>query len=572
MHDSRSRSHQPLSPEAELATAQFRKRLGRERRARVEAEKLLEEKSGELFDAYQQLSVESARARVLLSAVEASSDGIALTNGAGCFTYMNAAHASMFGYTPGELIGQPWSLLYSPATTVFFETVVMPILPESGNWRGEVEGVGKSGAPVRQEVVLTDRGEDGLICVTRDIGERMAREKEARELEARLLKAEREAALFIVGNAVAHDFNNLIAAISGYALLLQHDLDEGSASFDWAGRILQAAEQASDVVRSLEVERNNDVRAIDELDLVKLLRTGLAISEAIRPKGIRLEVDLPEIVLVRSNEVLLSRALVNIAKNAFEAMHPAGTFTVRLTAQASSPFAPGARKFRLGDLRRPAAYVLELTDTGTGIPPEKLESVFDPFMTTKGPMRGSGLGLLSLKALVDTGSADVEVETLLGHGTSFRILFPAPEMPQREKTVSFRRKPERTRGQSAVLVVDDNAVVGQMLAETLTRQGFIADWEPDPSTALKRIESADFDHDVLLTDLTMPGLRGDELARRAKAAQPNLPIILYSGQASYMPTDPIYSDILTKPIHPDRLQDAISRALENQEGRSILGL
>jgi len=570
MHASRFGSN-PRQPDAGAEIAQLRKRLDRERRARVEAEKLLEAKSAELFDASERLKSEAERAGALASAVEAARDGVALADAEGIFTHMNTAHARMFGYEPHELIGQNWSDLYEDDTARQIEEEAMPILFETGHWRGEVTGRSRTGASVQQEVVLSLRSDGGLICATRDIGERLEREREARELESRLLKAEHEAALFTLGNAVAHDFNNLIAAISGYALLLQSDFEEGSEAHDRAARILEAAEQASDVVRSLEVERHNDVQSHEEIDLVKLLRTGLAISKAIRPAGIRVETSLPESATVRCNEVLLSRALINIAKNAFEAMGDYGVLTVNVSIQPSLSPGPDAYSYRLGETERTGAVVLEMCDTGPGIPEAKLQEIFQPFATSKPRLRGSGLGLLSLKALADSRKAGVEVVSSRGKGTCFRLYFGEPAGARTLET--WTDPVEAEAGERVrILVVDDNAAIGQMLAETLVRQGYHAVWEGDAVCALRAIETDGFRLDVLLTDLTMPRMAGDDLARRARAARADLPIILYSGQGSYIQPDPVFADILTKPIAPERLKRAIDAAIENQSWRSILGL
>ncbi len=567
-----SKSASVPSPSEDGTTiAQLRKRLDRERRARVEAEKLLEAKSAELFDASERLQAETGRARALASAVEAASDGVALADTAGTFTHMNTAHARMFGYESDELIGQPWAVLYDGDTAHHIESVALPILFETGHWRGEVTGRSKCGVQVHQEIVLSLRTDGGLICATRDIGERLQREREARELEARLLKAEHEAALFTLGNAVAHDFNNLIAAISGYALLLQSDLEEGSDAHGRAARILEAAEQASGVVRSLEVDRHNDIQSIEEIDLVKLLHTGLAISQAIRPNGIRVVTRLPETAMVRCNEVLLSRALINIAKNAFEAMGDQGVLSVNVASRPASRLGPDACSYRLGETVRTGTVVLEMCDTGPGIPETKLRSIFQPFATTKPPMRGSGLGLLSLKALADSRSAAVEVESCPGQGTCFRLYFGAPAADHAPGTWADPVEAD-TGDRVRVLVVDDDANIGQMLTETLARQGFHAVWEADAIKALAIIEAGDPRFDVLLTDLSMPEMGGDELARRARGARGELPIILYSGQGSYVQPDPVFADILTKPISPQRLKQAIDTAVKNQPWRSVLGL
>lgn len=539
------------------------RRLQRERRARQQAESLLEDKSAELFDASEKLKSESVRARVLATAIETATDGLAMTDADGRFTYMNTAHAEMFDYREGELIGESWTRLYTPAVADFISRAAMPVLSAQGSWRGELEGLSKTGETISQEVVLTARSDGGLICSTRDIGDRLRREREGRALETRLLKAEREAALFTVGNAVAHDFNNLIAAISGYALLLQADLDQDSEAFQRAGRILKAAEQASAVVRSLEVERINDVRTLDELDLVKLLSTGLAISDAIRPRGIQVDVDLPGIAVVRSNEVLLSRALMNVAKNAFDAMEGHGVLTVRLGKSREHRFQSASHVHRIGHHNREFSHVLEMADTGPGIPPDKLEQVFTPFTSTKGALQGSGLGLLSLKALAESRSAVVEVESCPGEGTCFRLLFVDP-MADESAYIERGHKTPKTGGRTRVLVVDDNASVGLMLAETLDRQGLISVWQGSSRKALQMIVAAPDEFDVVLTDLTMPQLAGDELARRIRGVRSDLPIILYSGQAGYMPSDPIYSDILAKPISPERLNAAIATAIDRK--------
>ena len=151
MHASKFGSN-PRQPDAAAEIAQLRKRLDRERRARVEAEKLLEAKSAELFDASERLKTEAKRAGVLASAVEAARDGVALADPDGIFTHMNTAHARMFGYEPCELIGQNWSDLHEDDTARHIEEEAMPILFETGHWRGEVTSRFRTGAPVQQEV------------------------------------------------------------------------------------------------------------------------------------------------------------------------------------------------------------------------------------------------------------------------------------------------------------------------------------------------------------------------------------------------------------------------------------
>lgn len=483
---------------------------------------------------------------------------------------MNAAHARLFGCAVDDLAGAHWSVLYDAPARRMLEQTALPAVMADGAWRGEVVGRARDGTPVFQEVVLGRRSGGGLVCTTRDTGERRRREQDVRELESRLLKAEREAALFTIGNAVAHDFNNLIAAISGYALLLQAETEPGSSPHERAGRIAEAAEQASAVVRSLEVERSEDVRSVQTLDLARILRTGLVIAEAIRPDTVEIDVDIAETAPVQSNEVLLSRALLNITKNAFEAMDGPGTLSVRLAPGPAPLLAAGAHLHRIGEPVTDPLWVIEITDSGPGIAPDKLQRIFAPFETTKKSRQGSGLGLLSLAALADSRTASVEVESEPGRGTRFRLLFPDRSRPG--PALGQVVSPSEIHGMARVLLVDDNTRVGEMLAETVEALGFEAEWLADPLVAIEEIESGRADVDVLVTDLTMPGLSGDALARRAKAARPDLPVILYSGQAGYVPADALFSAVLTKPIAPQDLRQAIESALRNRGWRALLGL
>lgn len=544
--------------------ARLERKLNRERRAREEAERLLEEKSSQLFDANQRLEAEAKRARSLVTAIQSASDGIALTDADGLFVFMNKAHAAMFGYEVDELIGQSWSILYSAKELKRFDKQIMPDFGRYGFWSGETTGQAKTGDYVLQDIALTALPDGGLICATRDITKRRANLIRARELEQRLQKAEQEAALFTVGNAVAHDFNNLIGAISGYAVLIQRNLDEASEPFKYAERISQAADQAAGVIRSLELERTNDTNTLDEVDLASLVRTGVSIAEAIRPPGITMDVDIPTSARVQANEVTLSRCLLNISKNAFEAMGEEGELLIRVTDSPTDPFDEQTAYVSLGEPSVHYEWIIEICDTGTGIRQEKLDKIFEPFFTTKTTFKGSGLGLLSLTALVESGMAFVEVISRLDYGTQFRLSFKAEGV---EKNATPNSEPDMMPASSHdgqnphVLVVEDEAMMGEVIASTLKNLGYSCDLRHDPRKALALLEDDAYRVDLVLTDLTMPHIRGDDFSDRVKTLRADLPVIIYSGQAGYIKPDPKYAAILRKPIAAHDLDDAIQSAL-----------
>lgn len=546
--------------------ARLERQLQRERRAREEAERLLEVKSAELFDAHEKLLAEAKFTRSLALAVESASDGIAITDETGLFTYMNAAHALMFGYEVGELIGQPWSYLYGSAELERFEQHIMPQFARDGEWRGEATAHAKDGMPVVQDVVLSAIPSGGLICATRDITARKTAQIKAKEMELRLHRAEQEAALFTLGNAVAHDFNNLIAAISGYAMLIQAELSPEQEAHKRAGRIAEAADQAAGVIRSLEVERSNDTTSLDDVDLNGLIKTGVAIAEAIRPPGVRLNTQLPERATVHANEVLLSRCLLNITKNAFDAMGDSGALTIRIADEPRRTFGGKGEAVTLGDPAERYDCVLEISDTGPGIHPQKLAQIFDPFFTTKTKLKGSGLGLLSLASLAESGAAFIEVTSRLGHGTQFRLNFKAPMQSAAVKGADpVDKLLGRMTDAPHILVVEDEAMMADVLVSTLTNLGYIVEMRHDPRKALAYLAATDTRVDLLISDLTMPHMMGDALAKRAHDLRPDMPILIYSGQAGYVPVQPYYTAVLRKPVAPDNLKAVIQAALNQNE-------
>ncbi|MEQ3747276.1 MAG: ATP-binding protein [Henriciella sp.] len=536
----------------------MQRKLARETKAREEAEALLEAKSTELYDAYTNLQTETQRGRLLTTAIESSSDGVAITDADGNFSFMNLAHAEMFDYKIDELLGQRWSLLYNELELERFDRTIMPVFSHAGHWRGETTGVAKSGRAVIQEIVLTALPDGGLICATRDITARRNLQIRARQIEERLQKAEYEAALFTLGNAVAHDFNNLIGAVSGYSMLIQRASEADSDVADYASKIEIAAEQASGVIRSLERQRSNDIETVENIDLTALFQTGLSIAEAIRPPRILIDADLSDTVVVRANEVLLSRCLLNIVKNAFEAMGTNGQLKIRITPEVPAlDFEPSSRVL-LGEPLTNQGWYVQISDTGPGIAQDKLERIFDPFFTSKSHDKGSGLGLMSLASLVEKGHAEVEVLSKIGQGTTFRLCFAGEVENNGTDTIKPLRNQVST-DRPHILVVEDDTMMGEIITSMLTDFGCSYDLKHDPRAARDLLQDENYDLDVLLTDMTMPHIMGKQLASIAKAARPNLPVVVVSGQAAYIRQDANFTSVLRKPLSESALRNALKQ-------------
>ena len=537
------------------------RRLERERKAREEAERLLEQKSSELYDASEQLAKEVHQVRILSAGVEAARDGVALMDKHGNCSYMNPAFAEIFGYETSELLGQSWRMLFDSAERDRFISVIYPQFERDGVWRGEALGQSKAGEIIVQDVVLSRLPDEGFLYSLRDITQRRGREKYARDLEERLLKAERDSALFTFGNAVAHDFNNLIAAINGNVTMMKMDLQNDPDNYYRAHQIELAIQQAANVIRSLEIERSNEVQLIAPLDLVELMNTGLQIASAIQPTNIAVHTSFPSAAQVETNEVLLTRCLLNISTNAFAAMNEGGTFDIKIGKRKSKPIVSNAQMVTLGTAGKTLSYLIELTDDGTGINPEKLTRIFDEFYTTKPKLTGSGLGLESLKALVEASNVFVEVESSAGVGTRFRLSFYSDEEPAAQSAAKTPRQMGKTKAELTIMLVDDDALVGHTLKEQIESRNHHVTWHMEPAEALDAFKLNQKHYDLVITDLTMPGMSGKELAAQLKQLSPNIPIILYSGQTAYIEKDSLYAAILQKPITLKALEAALVKAV-----------
>lgn len=495
------------------------------------------------------------------AAVDAATDGLAITDSSGCYIYLNQSHIDMFGIPATDLVGQSWRRIYSDDEAARLEREAIPVMIEKGAWRGEASGRHADGSTVHQEIVLTLHPNGGIICATRDVSQRREQERRARLLEARLRIAERNEVFFSLHNSLAHDFGNLIAAIDGFARLIQQTPSAIEANRSRIESILKASEQAFELIRSTAPdERHATVTA--SVDLPALIHTTLGIANSLKADSVSIssvfEVDH---AVAMANEVLASRSFLNVVKNAIEAISGSGAIAVRLQQQAS-PDVPGATVKTLGPALSAFRWVVEIEDNGEGMSPEQLEAILTQGYTSKRGSAGRGLGLESVVALAETGLVGVEIQSAEGVGTRFVFRFVDADAEWTEEMFETAAIAEQRMTKPRVFVVDDNELVASMLMQTLVASGFEADYALAGADALAKDISA---FDAVVTDFRMSGMDGQELARRLKALRPDLPIIIYSGQGGHIAHSPLFSAVLTKPVNPAELVDAVRRAVTGEE-------
>jgi signal transduction histidine kinase len=380
---------------------------------------------------------------------------------------------------------------------------------------------------------------------------RLAAEKERREreleLSAQLEEATRLESLGRLSGGIAHDFNNLLMALLGYAELARARLGKDEA---FVASALSDIERAAENGRALttqllEFASRRPARA-EVLELNAALRGAQQLLTRLLRGSVKLELLLcDEPCHVRIDPNSFERVLFNLAVNASDAMPDGGALRIRLTRDRSNS----------------AEHALiSVEDQGTGIAPEDLPRIFEPFFTKKERGKGTGLGLSSVYGIVRQSQGEIDVESTPGKGTTFFMRFPLSDPP--ENAVAVPSEPQLP-GSGRILLVDDDELVRGVVRAQLESAGYDVKVASSADEALGMLDlGADFD--LLVSDVIMPRVSGVELARRTRARLGTLPILLVSGFAAELSPgtlEQLNARLLHKPFGTKQLLAAVAEAL-----------
>jgi PAS domain S-box-containing protein len=497
-----------------------------------------------------------ARFRLLVDAI--TDYAIFLMDPAGIVLTWNTGAQNLTGYMPDEAIGKSRDQYYIAAAREGRQPDdALRIAAEKGRYVNEEWRVRKDGSKFWASVVISalrdgDGELHGFVNITRDMTER----RQADELRDQLRQAQKMEALGQLTGGIAHDFNNLLAVIVGNLELLGDRVidDDGKRMIDQA---LRNAERGADLTRRLlAFGRQQQLRPtrFDINDLINsmldMLRRTLGSGVSIQPA---LELD---VYMVEADPNQLENAILNIALNARDAMNGSGTLVIRTTVGHLSE--PRAMPNRIAPI---GTYVMVgIRDTGCGMPSDVVARVFEPFFTTKEVGKGSGLGLSMVYGFITQSNGFIEIDTMPGAGTEFRLYLPALEGDR-----LAARKPEHDPNRRLVLCVDDNQDVRATMTALLGSLGFAVLPAATPADALQELRRG-LPIDLLLTDIQMPGgMNGIELADEVLAKKPGLPVLFMSGSAGdddFRHTRYFgVSEILAKPVRKADLAEALKRML-----------
>lgn len=480
---------------------------------------------------------ESAR---LATAVEQSDGVVVLLDSHVRTRYANASAKLLLGPDPRLTLGSAARQLLN-----------------GESWAGTLEVTSVTGAPLPLSGTISPvRDAEGavqfLLATLRDVRREQA-------LEQRLQQGQKLEAIGTLAGGIAHDFNNLLQPIVLNTESAQRLLPPDSAAQPLLDDVQQAAGSARALVRRILTftrAMEHDRRPLELSALVReterLLRTSL-------PASITLDTRLAPGVVVQAEPGELQQLLLNLTTNAAHAMPAGGLITITVSQEVVPRDSELAATFAAES----SIAVLTVRDTGTGMDEATLARAFEPFFTTKTSGRGTGLGLAMVHGTVTALGGLVLPQSVRGAGTTMRVLLPLAHLPEAAPSPITDMRP--LPGPRCVVLVDDDAAVLQATTRLLTRLGWKVESFTDPHAAADRLLPTAPRVDLLLSDLSMPGMSGLQLADLARRHRPALPIILATGYLEHDDMNGTFgarvNQLLTKPFTSQELQQALNAAV-----------
>jgi PAS domain S-box-containing protein len=481
-------------------------------------------------------------------------------------TLINKKGCETLGYEYSEIIGKNWFENFIPA---YLRDDLIPISKKLLN--GDIEPV-----EYYENPIITRSGDERLIAWHNTIlkdgegnitghlssGEDIT---EKTHLEAQLLKAQKMESIGQLAGGIAHDFNNLLFPIIGMSELLLEDLSEGSPEHENAQEILKAGKRGSDLVKQILAFSRQSEHQKRPIRIQQVLKEVLRLCRATIPSDIEIMQDIQtDCGMVVADPTQLHQVGMNLITNAYHAVEK---FSGKITISLKQEY------LRAEDLTetslQPGGYaVINVTDTGHGIDPTLLNKIFEPYFTTKETGKGTGLGLAVVYGIIKDHGGDVQVDSRLGVGTTFSVYLPLKSQSFQTNTV--QKEETFQAGSEKILLVDDEEPIAKLEKQMLERLGYKVTAFTSSVDALSKFKEDPSAFDLVITDMTMPNLTGEKLARELLSIRSALPVIICTGFSERMNQVRAESmgikDFLMKPVVKSDLAKTVRKVIDEAKG------
>jgi len=495
----------------------------------------------------------------LSQAIMQSPVAVIITDTAGNIEFVNPTFTQVTGYRPHEVIGQNPRMLQSGQTSPEVYLDLWNTIVSGRVWTGELHNRTKSGACFWERATMFPiRNRAGDISYFMSFKENISEQK---RLEEQLRHAQKMEAVGQLAGGVAHDFNNILTVIIGFGELLQNSLPEGDPKGKQMEQILNAANRATQLTRSLLAFSRKQLMLLVPTDLTALARKHTQFLTRIIGEDVTLENDFgAEPLMVLADAGQLEQVLMNLAANARDAMPGGGTLRLRTqTVQLDKEF------YREHGYGPPGSYVLlSVSDMGTGIDQETLKKIFEPFFTTKELGRGTGLGLSTVYGIVKQHGGYICVSSEPGLGTTFSIYLPLIQAEHAQLQSSTLPRPEG--GSETILLAEDDPAVRDLVQSLLSGFGYQVILARDGQEAVEVFARHAGTIDLALFDVIMPRKSGMQACDELRKVDPAMKVLLLSGYTA----DIIENrgglvegvDLMMKPVQPMELARKVREMLD----------
>jgi PAS domain S-box-containing protein len=365
-----------------------------------------------------------------------------------------------------------------------------------------------------------------IYAAARDVTDRINAETERQRLQAQLFQSQKMEAIGHLAGGMAHDFNNMLGVIMSAAEIARQEVGENSPAEEEFEAIREAALRSRDLTMKLLTFARRDRINVKGVDAAKIIGELHGILKRTVPKNIVITVSSPDGIVINCDANQIEQALVNVCNNAVDAMPAGGRLDIRVNSAQCSDF----DCYQCGKPMQGAYCLIEIEDSGIGMPPDTLSRITEPFFTTKGIGKGTGLGLSVTLGIVHSHNGHLHLYSEPGKGTSVKIYLPAGETPAASAAASRAAAP--LAGTETILVVDDEQALLTLAGKILSRNGYKPILAPGGAQAVEIYEEQGRDIAAVVLDLMMPDMDGAQVSARLKELNPEVKIVFSSGFSS----------------------------------------
>gem|GEM_PF-957562 len=509
-----------------------------------------------------ELKERTAALELLETVIEQVSDAIEITDTEGRIQYVNPALEESTGYKRDEMVGKKPKLFKSGHHDDEFYQELWKTIKSGHKWLGKFINRKKDGSLLHQDTSISPVFDTSgkivnFVSIKRDVSEEIKREDTIRHF----IKME---AMATLTGGIAHDFNNILAGVMGFAELsllrgsandskLQHNLKQ----------ILKGCNRAKKLIAQILQFSHSEEKECRPCDIIKVTEDAVDLLRSTLPSNIEIhnQFDSHDAAIIDPTQ--LQQVIMNLCTNAFHAMEDTGG---QLTISISNVELSLEDTLDVPNIN-PATYVkMSISDTGHGMDAETAHKIFDPYFTTKNKDKGTGLGLSVVHGIVRGCGGHINVYSEPDTGTTFDVYIPLAGDQSVEDFESLTQTIHPQGAGEIVLFVDDEEFLVEIAAQMLERLGYTPVTRTSPKEALEAFRANPNQYDLVITDLTMPNITGDQLARKLKAIRPDIPILLCTGFSHRINTEKAKAlgicAFLFKPIILDDLAKEIRSALK----------